>query len=260
MDGPKAGVAIMGRRGCATPVIRRQWRRPAPVAWGSGPYIVLENADADRPRPDTVTALQVLELVIFAALAAVVLFQLYAVLGRRVGRQPEDAAEAEGPRAPAEADLRRPGEPVEAHALSGVAAIQARDPSFDPSQFLAGARQAYEMVVLAFAAGDRDTLRNLTSPSVYQTFDKAISARDAEGRTEKVEFLHPPRADLESADMIGNLAQARVRFLAEFRTRSTGPEGEAVDDRRTAEVWTFERPVDSRDPNWALARVDAAES
>jgi len=34
--------------------------------------------------------LQVLELLIFAVLAAVVLYQLYSVLGRRVGRQPED--------------------------------------------------------------------------------------------------------------------------------------------------------------------------
>jgi predicted lipid-binding transport protein (Tim44 family) len=203
--------------------------------------------------------LQVLELVIFAALAAVVLFQLYAVLGRRVGRQPEDA-EAEHARTPADVELRRPDEIAETHPLTGVAAVQARDPAFEPGRFLQGARQAYEMVVLAFAAGDRESLRNLTSPSVYQTFDKAISEREAEGRTEKVEFLQPPRADLESADMIGNLAQARVRFLAEFRTRSKGPEGEAVDDRRTAEVWTFERAVDSRDPNWALARVDAAES
>lgn len=205
--------------------------------------------------------LQVLELVIFAALAAVVLFQLYAVLGRRVGRQPEDAAEAEAARAPAEIEPRRPDEaPLDHGPVTGVAAVQARDPTFSPSSFLQGARQAYEMVVLAFAAGDREALRNLTSPSVYQTFDKAIAQREAEGRTEKVEFLQPPRADLESADMIGNLAQARVRFLAEFRTRSKGPEGEAVDDRRTAEVWTFERAVDSRDPNWALARVDAAES
>jgi predicted lipid-binding transport protein (Tim44 family) len=204
--------------------------------------------------------LQVLELVIFAALAAVVLFQLYAVLGRRVGRQPEDAAE-EAARTPAEVEAPRLDEGLTDHAgLTGVAAVQARDPSFDPPHFLHGARQAYEMVVQAFAAGDRETLKNLTSPSVYQTFDTAIAQREAEGRTEKVEFLQPPRADLESADMIGNLAQARVRFLAEFRTRSKGPEGEAVDDRRTAEVWTFERAVDDRDPNWALARVDAAES
>jgi predicted lipid-binding transport protein (Tim44 family) len=204
--------------------------------------------------------LQVLELVIFAALAAVVLFQLYAVLGRRVGRQPEDAAEAERPRPPGEPEARRIEEPVEGAPLTGVAAIKARDPSFDVSGFLVGARQAYEMIVRAFAEGDRATLKRLISPSVYQTFDNAIAQREAEGRSESVEFLQAPRADLESADMSGNLARARVRFLAEVRSRSKGPEGEAVDDRRTAEVWTFERSVDSRDPNWALARVDAAQA
>jgi predicted lipid-binding transport protein (Tim44 family) len=201
--------------------------------------------------------LQVLELVIFAALAAVVLFQLYTVLGRRVGRQPEDA-ETQAVRPAGELEARRPDEPSDGLAPTGAAAIHARDPSFEPGRFLAGARQAYEMVVRAFAAGDRDTLKNLVSPSVYQTFDNAIAAREADGRTESAEFLHPPRADMENAEMIGNLARVRVRFLAEVRNRSKGPEGEAVDDRRTAELWTFERSVDSRDPNWALARVDAA--
>lgn len=200
-----------------------------------------------------------LELVIFAALAAVVLFQLYTVLGRRVGRQPEDAAEAERPK-PAEIEPRRPEEPLEEAPLTGVAAIQARDPGFQVDRFLSGAKAAYEMIVRGYAEGDRATLKSLVSPSVYQTFANAIDAREAEGRSEAVEFLQPPRADLESADMSGNLARARVRFLAEVRSRSKGPEGEAVDDRRTAEIWTFERPVDSRDPNWVLARVDAAQA
>ena len=60
--------------------------------------------------------------------------------------------------------------------------------------------------------------------------------------------------------MIGDLAKASVRFLAEFRSRSKGPEGEAVDDRRTAEVWTFQRNLTSRDPNWTLIHVDPAEA
>ena len=204
--------------------------------------------------------LQVLELVIFAALAAVVLFQLYTVLGRRVGRQPEDAAEADRPRV-AEPETRRPEDPaVDGVALSGLAALRARDPGFDVPRFLDGARSAYEMVVTAFARGDRDALKDLTRPVVYQAFDGAIAKREAEGRTEKVEFLQPPRADFESADLAGDLAQVKVRFLAEFRSRTKGPEGEAVDDKRTAEVWTFERQVTSRDPNWALARVDSAEA
>ena len=202
---------------------------------------------------------QALELVIFAALAAVVLFQLYAVLGRRVGRQPEDAAEVEARRPAAELEARRPEETHPPEAATGIAALRARDPAFEPSSFLAGARSAYEMVVLAFSQGDRATLKNLLTPPVYGTFDAAIQQREEEGRSEATEFLQAPRADLEDVDVAGETARVKVRFLAEFRSRSKGPEGEAVDDRRTAEIWTFERNVTSRDPNWSLAQVEPAE-
>lgn len=203
--------------------------------------------------------MKLLELALFAVLAAVVLYQLYAVLGRRIGRQPEDL-----PPQPAIAgeDKPEPVEPAGAEAAerSGLGAMRQRDPAFDVGRFLMGARQAYEMIVIAFAAGDRATLGNLLAPGVRDSFETAIAQREAEGRTEKVEFLHPPRADLERVEVEGDAARAVVRFLAEFRARTTGPEGEAVDDRRTAELWTFERNLNSRDPNWTLVHVDAAEA
>jgi len=205
--------------------------------------------------------LQYLQLIIIAGIAGIVLYQLYAVLGRRVGRQPEDAAApAGGPARP----LDRPVDMLDdddATSLTGLAAVRAKDPTFDLGHFLAGAKQAYEMTVTAFASHDRTTLRNLLGPNVLADFEAAIDRREAEGRTEKVEFLHPPRADLEKAEVVsGDLALITVRFLAEFRSRSKGPEGEAVDDRRTAELWTFERRLKNRDPNWALVHVDAAEA
>lgn len=204
--------------------------------------------------------MQVLQLIIFAGLAAVVLFQLYSVLGRRVGRQPEDAA------AEAVAPVGRvPDRPAEdaiesGVTLSGLAAVKSRDPGFDLPHFLQGSRQAYETIVRGFAAGDRATLKPLLAPPVMEGFEAAIAQRETEGRTESVEFTHSPRADLEKADMVGDLARLTVRFLAEFRSRGKGPEGESVEDRRTAELWTFERNLKSRDPNWILIRVDAAEA
>ena len=209
--------------------------------------------------------MQVLELIIFAGLAAIVLYQLYAVLGRRVGRQPEDS-----PAVPTTATAvdRAPDAPAltadeddDGVALTGLAAVKAKDPSFDVSRFLGGAKAAYEMIVKAFAAGDRGKLRDLLAPPVMAGFDSAIAAREAENRTETVEFLHSPRADLEKVEVVGSdLARVTVRFLAEFRSRTKGPEGEGVDDRRTAELWTFERHLKSRDPNWMLIHVDAAEA
>ena len=199
----------------------------------------------------------VVELIIFAALAAVVLYQLYSVLGRRVGRQPQDFD------VPNIASVLQKA-PVEliddGSSLSGLAAIKARDPSFDLDRFLGGARSAYQTIVQAYAAGDRDRLGKLLAPGILSDFETAIGARESEGRSESAEFSQPPRADLERAELTGDVVRASVRFLAEFRNRSKGPDGEAIDDRRTAEVWTFERSLKSSNPNWTLVRVDAAEA
>jgi len=203
--------------------------------------------------------LQVLELIIFGGLAAIVLYQLYAVLGRRVGRQPTDNPAPAKPGA-ARAAEALPEPPHDGVALTGLAALKAEDPSFDVTRFLQGSRGAYEMVVKAFAGGDRATLRNLLAPDVLASFEAVLDQREAEGRSETVDFLHTPRADLEKIDVIGPKAQVTVRFLGEFRRRSKGPEGEAVDDQRTAELWTFEREIKSRDPNWMLINVDTAEA
>lgn len=199
------------------------------------------------------------ELVIFAVFAAVVLYQLYAVLGRRIGRQPEDLPGAIPLADPDQGPVVE-GPGMVGADLSGLAGVRAKDPTFEVPAFLAGARQAYEMIVIAFAAGDHATLKNLLSPTVAESFEAAIATREAEGRTEKVEFLLPPRADLDRIELDNGIARAVVRFLAEFRSRTKGPEGEAVDDRRTAELWTFERNLNSRDPNWTLVHVDAAEA
>jgi len=205
--------------------------------------------------------LQVLELIIFAGLAVIVLYQLYTVLGRRVGRQPEDRPAVETT-ASAVRPPERLNDPIDDGVeLTGLAAIKSKDPSFDMNRFLAGAKGAYEMVVKAFAEGDKVTLGNLLAPDVLASFEAAIDQKAAEGRTETVEFFHAPRADLEKADVTdGDRARITVRFLAEFRSRTKGPEGEGVEDRRTAELWTFERRLKSRDPNWTLVHVDAAEA
>jgi predicted lipid-binding transport protein (Tim44 family) len=204
--------------------------------------------------------MQLLEFVILGVLAGVVLFQLYAVLGRKVGRGPETATQV--PLAPGAPEPRPaialPGQ--EAAPLTGVAALRARDASFDPTQFLQGSKQAYQTIVRAFTEGDRATLKPLLAPAVMDGFETVMREREAAGRTETVEFLQPPRADLETVSLADDLARAAVRFLAELRNKTRDSSGESVDDHRTAEVWTFERNIKSRNPNWTLIHVDPAEA
>ncbi len=196
-----------------------------------------------------------LQILFLAAIAAVVLYQLYATLGRRVGRQPEDAPATAVPGAPAPTLDKHPAQGAE-----GVAALKSRQPDFDPGKFLTGARSAYEQIVKAYAEGDRETLKPLLATEVMDNFEQAMVARETAGRAEKVEFLSPPRLDLEKIDLVGDVAKAVVRILAEVRTRTKDERGEGVDDRRTAELWTFEREVKSANPNWLLSYVAAAEA
>lgn len=209
-----------------------------------------------------VVSLQVLELIIFAGLAAIVLFMLYSVLGRRVGRQPQEQPAGMRLGLPAAGADAKPAPPTVEQQHPGLAALKARDPAFELGKFLDGAKGAYEQIVRAFVGGDRAGLKGMVAPPVLEAFEPVIAEREAAGRTETVEFLHPPRADFEDADVSGPLARLRVRFLSELRqiVRQNGSDAEPV-DRRTAEIWTFERSLEGRDAGaWLLARVDAAEA
>lgn len=207
------------------------------------------------------------QVVVFAFIAAFVLFQLYNVLGKRVGRQPQEDAKI-APPGPAQAEAPKVAA-IDPATLASIASLKARDPAFDPARFLDGARQAYETIVRGYAAGDRAALKPLLKPNVFASFEAGIAARETRGETETVEFLYPPRADLEGAVAESDKAVAKVRFLAELRSRVTKASGETADattgeplveERRTAEHWTFERTLGATDPNWVLARVEPANA
>lgn len=208
-------------------------------------------------------ALQTISLLIFAAFAAVVLYNLYGVLGKRIGRQPEDGSLEASPirgieGAPAFS------EHLEEVALSGLAAVKAKDPTFELDAFLGTIRNSYEEIVKAFAANDLSALRSLTDPAVFDTFSKAIETRVTTGVAERIEFMNPARADLEAAEVDGETVRLRVRFLSEFRSLPMSeaapvPASEA-DERRAAEMWTFERNATAKDARWILCRVEPAEA
>lgn len=202
------------------------------------------------------------QIVIFAVIAAIVLFQLYNVLGKRVGRQAQQ--DGKTPALPASETPSLPRPALDAVTMAAISGLRARDPNFDPVKFLEGSRQAYETIVRGYASGDRAALKPLLAPAVMASFENGIVARETRGETEQVEFLHSPRADLESATAEGDRAEAKVRFLAELRSRILPAGGEAaeprIEERRTAEHWTFQRTLGASDPNWVLARVEPANA
>jgi predicted lipid-binding transport protein (Tim44 family) len=154
--------------------------------------------------------------------------------------------------------MAAPGSPVAA----GLDAIVAADPSFDAKHFLAGGRAAYEMIVEAFAAGDRRSLKNLLSREVYDGFETAIAEREARGETVESRFVSIDEAEITAAEMRGRSEQVTVHFVSKLISATRDRQGNVVDGnaekvREVTDVWTFAREISSRDPNWKLVATEA---
>jgi predicted lipid-binding transport protein (Tim44 family) len=227
--------------------------------------------------------------IIFLALAVFIFLRLRSVLGQRTGRErppydpyaarepvrpatdkvvtlptrtaPDTAAQT--PVAPADPIERwkgvaLPGSPV----ANGLDAILAAAPDFDVKHFLTGARAAYEMIVNAFAEGDRRTLKNLLSREVYDGFEAAIDEREKRGDTVESKFVSIDNAEITAAEVRGRNIQATVRFQSKLISVTRNKEGNVIDGNAekvtdVTDVWTFARDVSSRDPNWKLVATEA---
>ena len=146
-------------------------------------------------------------------------------------------------------------------AMNGLLTILQHDRNFDPDPFLAGAGRAYEMIVTAFADGDKRTLKDLLTRDVYDGFLAAISDRDARGEKVDQTFVGIKKSEIAAAEVTNGIASITVRFVSELITAVRGPSGDVLsgDPQKVSEVtdvWTFSRDVSSRraldNPNWKL--------
>jgi predicted lipid-binding transport protein (Tim44 family) len=143
----------------------------------------------------------------------------------------------------------------------GLRAIKDNDPSFEPKGFLEGAKMAYEMIVMAFADGDRKTLKNLLSREVYDGFVAAIADRESRGEKIQSSFVGIDKADIVSAEMKGSDSHVTLRIVSELISATRDGSGTVIDgDPETVaevkDVWTFARDTRSRDPNWKLVATE----
>ncbi len=228
-----------------------------------------------------------LPTIVIIGVAIFVLFKLRSVLGTRTGTerppvnrirssskseddvvvplhaaQPRDGGDDEVDRAArkfeAELDKLVPGD---APLRDGLLSIGQADASFTPKSFLNGAASAYEMIVTAFAAGDKRTLKNLLDKDVYEGFEAAINAREAEGKTVDFTFVGLPNIEYVTAEMDKRVASVTVRFDAEVVSATKDAKGNVVEGHEEQVVnisdeWTFARNTRSRDPNWKLVATN----
>jgi len=212
------------------------------------------------------------DLILFAMVAAFLVLRLRGILGRRTGfERPPAPLEPTGAGEATRTIDTTAEEATEQRALAGparslpspaspagraLARIREVDPSFDPAAFLDGAEGAFRMIVTAFAAGDRETLKGLLSPDVFNDFAAAIAAREQAGETQRTEVVAMRESTIVEADLRGTYATVGVRFVTDQINVTTGPGGilvagsEAVTE--TIDIWSFARDLNAADPTWLL--------
>ncbi|MCF1484720.1 MULTISPECIES: Tim44/TimA family putative adaptor protein [Rhizobium/Agrobacterium group] len=222
---------------------------------------------------------------LFFLVAAVLIFwQLRSVLGRRTGNEKppkdpfagrpdaaspaaEDARVVTLPRRD-EADGEERQTAIDAYAPAGTPLNQQLrqvvevDPSFVPKEFLNGARMAYEMIVTAFATGDRKSLKDLLSREVYDGFDAAITEREQRGEVMKSTFVGIDKAEITNAEVRDQEVQITVRLVSQlisatYDSQGAVIEGDAESVGDVNDIWTFARDTRSRDPNWKLIATES---
>ena len=229
--------------------------------------------------------------IIFLALAVFIFLRLRSVLGQRTGRErpPYDpysardvvrspasdkvvtlpprttetaprSAEVAQPSAERWKDIAESGSTV----ATGLDAIAAADQTFDAKHFVTGARTAYEMIVTAFAAGDRRQLRGLLSREVFDGFDAAITERERKSETAETRFVSIDASTVTAAEQRNRTAQITVRFVSKLVSSTRDRNGTVIDGNAekvtdVTDVWTFARDVTSRDPNWKVVATEAGQ-
>jgi predicted lipid-binding transport protein (Tim44 family) len=216
------------------------------------------------------------DIILFAMVAAFLVLRLRSVLGRRTGnerrRDPSylrSAAPASDKVVPLGAQRPNGAAPAAPTAVSanpvagGLAQITAVDPDFDAPHFLDGARAAFELIVAAFAKGDKSGLRPLLSDEVFIPFAAAIDERAAARETLETRIAKLKDIDIVEAGVSERTARVTVKLVSDQIHVLRAHDGSVVDGDpdnliEKTDFWTFARDMRSSDPNWQLVATGSA--
>jgi len=216
---------------------------------------------------------QYFDIILFAMVAGFLVLRLRSVLGRRTGNErrrdlPMRRAEPSPEKVPAlgeagksaamSADADAPAGAV----ARGLGLIRRADPSLDPSHFIEGARAAFELIITAFAKGDKAGLRPLLSDEVFEPFARAIDERTAAKETLETRIERLDGVDIVEAELSGTTAQVTVKLVSHQVNVTRAMDGSIVDGDpehpvEKTDYWTFARDTRSTDPNWVLVATSS---
>ncbi|WP_424943545.1 Tim44/TimA family putative adaptor protein [Aliiroseovarius crassostreae] len=209
-----------------------------------------------------------IQLLVLAGIALFLILRLRDVLGTREGFEKPQVTRQDPNRAKRsdfEVIEGGPDSDITDHVAEGsdaakaLVAMKAQEPSFSVSEFLGGARGAYEMILMGFEAGDLAEIKPFLSDEVYESFAMVVESRREQGLTIEANFVGVRELKLVDAafDPATNEGEVTVRFVGELTSVVRDKGGEIIEGnpnevKRQKDVWTFARTMGSNNPNWQL--------
>ena len=209
----------------------------------------------------------ILQLLVLAGIAIFLILRLKSVLGTRDGfeKPPAPMPVDKGRKRDFEVIEGGPDRDIVDHVAEGSAPAKAlaemkrAEPSFNVSEFLSGARGAYEMILMGFERGELANIKPFLSPDVYESFAGVITAREEQGIHIEAEFVGLRELSLQEAtfDKDTREAELTVRFTGQLTSVVRDKAGDIVEGKpgevkTQRDIWTFARRMGSDDPNWQL--------
>lgn len=199
---------------------------------------------------------QYIDIIFFAIIAAVLFFRLRNVIG-----ETEDEVTPEMSATPMSEKKQKIMRVASSSAVTdALKAMVVRDESFSPVDFIGSAKQAFEMIVKAFALGDRNTLKMLLSEDLFKQFEADINEREAKGEVLQIIIKNFKRVQITDVDVRENYSQVEVTYEVEEIVYKVDLSGKIIDGSEneietTTDIWTFEKEIDSTNPTWYLIKT-----
>jgi len=208
-----------------------------------------------------------IQLLVLAGVAVFLILRLKNVLGTREGFEKPTVSESPANTNRPEFEVIEGGpdlditDHVDADSpqAADLAEMKRIEPAFSVTEFVQGARGAYEMILMGFERGELNDIQPFLAEDVFETFVDVVAAREDQGLKIEAEFGGVRETTVQDVkfDKDTNVGEITMRFVAELTSvvRDKGGdivEGSDSDIKRQKDTWTFARAIGSDDPNWRL--------
>ncbi len=213
------------------------------------------------------------DLIILGLIAGVILFKLYSVLGRKDddGKMMMPTKNSIFKEAIDISSIVKTEEVIDLATLEKdlapgfeetIAKIRKIEPNFSLQKFLDGAKNAFEMILTAFAGNDRELLKNLLNEVIYKQFTREIDQRIRNKVSLHLSLVALPITEIKDIQLRNNILTIDMLFGSQQITLLKNDKGEIIEGDpsqidHVEDLWTFSKELNGQQ-NWLLVKVNAS--